>query len=871
MSTQLPSDQQSPVLPSQYRSEFEQLLTSLSTRFINLPIDSIDEGLEQALGEVGRYTGVDRCFVYQYSDTSQQTARLSHEWCATGVPSIKHQLQDVDLIPLGWVVDQLTSGRVVHIPDAEKLPVEAAGLRQVYKTIGVRAAFYLPLFFKSGLAGMLGFSCVSRIKEWSVESIQLLNVVGQIVVNAVDRRQDFRELQARKEQYESVVQDQTDYIVRWKPDGTHSFVNGAVCRFLGRSADELVGESIYTYIHAEDEGRVRKKIASLTVDSPTTVDEHRVLRSDGTVCWQEWTNRALFDEDGVLVEYQSVGRDITTQKLAHEELLYRQQLENLILNLTSRFINLPADEMQQSIVEALKQVGEFLNVERSFVYTFDDSLSMASLTFEWTKPGAPVTPPQLVNVDVQQPDWSMERMIRGESVAIDELSELPPNAARLRTAFEAIDVASFVIVPVMLQQRLHGFMGISSRMPGRCWPAESTAILRLLGEVFANALRRQATAAALAASEERLSLAISAVADGFYDWNIATGVLYVSERWLVTRELPLDGNELTISEWRTSIHPEDQFEFDRRIAEHLAGLSEVFECEYRVRTGEEEWQWTLDRGRVIERDESGAPLRLVGVERDIDREVTSRRRLQEADARLAHLARVATMGEVVAGIAHEVNQPLHAAATFASAVVTALDSQEPDSAERATRMVNKISAQINRAADIIRRLREFTKPRQVHMARFDLNGLVRESVEMLGFDARQRGIRVELTLEESLPSVFGDRVQIQQVIVNLLRNAYEAVEASSAKLPVIEIDTQKQSARVLLQVSDNGPGLADPNELETLFDAFVTTKEGGMGMGLALCRTIVESHHGRIWGEPNSNGGMKFCVLLNVEPEAQNE
>lgn len=871
MSTQLPTDQNALMRPSQYRSEFEQLLTSLSTRFINLPIDAIDEGLEEALGKVGEYTCVDRCFVYQYADATQQTARLSHEWCATGVPSIKDRLQNIDLAPLGWAVDQLTTGNVVHIPDARQLPPEAEGLKQVYASIGVRAAFYLPLFFKSGLAGMLGFSCVSRTKVWSADSIQLLNVVGQIVVNAVDRRQDFRELQASKEQYQSVVQDQTDYIVRWKPDGTHTFVNGAVCRFLGRSADELMGKSIYTFIHPADVDRVREKIARLTIDTPTIVDEHRVLKPDGTVCWQEWSDRALFDDDGVLVEYQSVGRDITTQKLAREELEYQQQLTNLILNLISRFINLPAEQLQRSIVEALEQIGKFLDVERSYVYRFDDSLSYADLSFEWLRPNAPKTPAPLRRVGLDEPDWGMQKLGRGEPLAISDLDSLPPNGAKLRQAFEAIDVASLVMVPIMLREKLHGFMGIASRVPGRSWPVESAAILQLLGEVFANALERQASAEELAASEQRLSFTIEAVADGFYDWHIPSGVAYASEYWFKSRGLACESNVIEVDQWWDSLHPEDQFEVDRCLQEHLAGRSEVFECEYRLRTKEGEWRWTLGRGQVIERDDKGTALRMVGVERDVDDEVQSRRRLQEADARLAHLARVATMGEVVAGIAHEVNQPLHAAATFANAVTTALNSQEQGSTERAARMVGKISVQINRAADIIRRLREFTRPRQVHMARFDLNGLVRESAEMLGFDARQRGVRVEFSLEERLPPVFGDRVQIQQVIVNLLRNAFEALEAMPDRSAVVKLQTCRQADGVLLKVIDNGPGLSEENGIEKLFDAFVTTKENGMGMGLALCRSIVESHHGRLWGEANAAGGMTFCVLLNVEPEASDE
>lgn len=867
----LESDATALAASSDFRSSFELLITSLSTRFINLPIESIDSGIVEALGQVGSYTNVDRCFVYRYTDQERKIASLTHEWCAEGIPCLKDRLQNLDVAPLTWVTSQLAKKKGVHVPDTEDLPPEAEPLKQLFEQLGIRSAFYLPLFFKNGGHGMLGFSCVGHKKAWSNESMALLELVGEIVVNSMDRQHTFRELEESRERYRSVVEDQSEFVARWKPDGTQLFVNGAMCRYFDTTPEEFLQHNVYDIIHPDDVESLKAKIAGLTVEQPALVDEQRVVFPDGRVAWHEWSDRALFDDDGNVVEILSIGRDITAQKLAHEELVYRQQLESLILNLTSRFINLEPEELDDKIVDALRQVGEFVKGDRSYIYLVHPEQNEVELAYEWLSSNSVAPPPELRRISTSNHPWGMPALEQGQPFSISSLDEIPDTSEDLRRNIAAIGIQSFIVVPAFFENRLFAFMGISSKERGRAWSEETAAILKLLGEVFVNALARKAAQEALATSEERLSLTIDAVADGFYDWDIPSGKVYVSDNWLTSRQLPLGTNTWEMEAWKQSIHPEDLLEVSERANDHLAGRTEVFECEYRIVLPDGSCRWMLDRGRVIERDASGAPLRMVGIDHDITEDVERRQRLEEADARLAHLARVATMGEVVGGIAHEVNQPLHAAATFANAMTTALENQEPGYLERVGVMGRKISTQINRAADIIRRLREFTRPQPVRMAKFDLNALVRETAEMLGFVSRRKNIRVEFRVDEFLPQVIGDRVQIQQVIVNLLRNAFDAVGASATTPRRVSVATSLHKDGALLEVADNGIGLADGVEIESVFDAFTTTKEDGMGIGLAICRSIISSHHGKIWGRSNEDVGMTFSVLLPVEREASHE
>ena len=849
----------------EYRSVFGQLLTSLSTRFINMPVDAIDDSMTKALGEVGRYTQVDRCFIYQFASKQDGTASLTHEWCAPGIPSVKRLLQDIPLAPLTWTVARLTAGEIVHIPRVENLPPEAKPLRELYEKLDVRSAVNLPMFSGSRIVGMLGFSCVQGEKSWSDDSISLLRVLGEIFVNAMDRKQAVRQLHKSEERYRSVVEDQTDFIVRWKSDGQHTFVNQAVCRFFGKTREALMHENLLSAIHKEDVETVRNKVATLTPEHPSATDEHRVIMPDDSVCWHEWTDRAIFDAAGKVVEYQSVGRDITPQKMARQELEYRLKFESLLLNLSTRFIKISADQINQELIHALAQLGQFTKVDRSYVYLINDDESTAKLTYYWSAEGTPPVSPVIEQLHLNDYPWAVDILKQDKPLYIPHISALPPEAEKLRKTLEEAGIQSYINVPLLSDGKLIGLLGFSSLQQEQSWPEDSVALLRLVGSMFVNALERERVQLALQRSEERLALTVNASSDGIYDWNILTGELYLSDNGLQSLGLLPGTNLRHIDLWSEMVHPADRSNVEAVLQAHLAGFTERFECEFRLRLSDASWRWNLCRGQVTSRTDSGEPLRMVGVNHDITQDIHNRARLRESEAQLAHLARVATMGEVVAGIAHEVNQPLHAAATFATATSSALESNDPDSRERAARMVKKISGQVTRAADIIRRLRGFTQPRPAQLGLFDLNALVRESIELLSPEERRRQIRLNLELDESIPQILGDRVQIQQVLVNLLRNAYESTTQSSTHQPTVRVTTRRTKQGIETDVMDNGTGPPEGETLEKMFDSFFTTKTDGMGIGLALCRTILSAHHGRIGAEINKEAGMTFSFLLPLD------
>jgi two-component system sensor kinase FixL len=224
------------------------------------------------------------------------------------------------------------------------------------------------------------------------------------------------------------------------------------------------------------------------------------------------------------------------------------------------------------------------------------------------------------------------------------------------------------------------------------------------------------------------------------------------------------------------------------------------------------------------------------------------------------------MGELVASIAHEVNQPLFSIVNFAKASGRRLSSEEPQDLDALRELNEQIAECAVRAGTIIKRLREFVSRGQPHRDPADANGLVREACRLLDFSLRRAGVRVEFQLEPDLPKVLVDEVQIQQVLVNLLQNACEAVEAVDPSERRIVVTTRRMSDMVSVAVADSGPGLPTDSGFN-LFDSFVTTKPNGLGMGLPISKTIVEAHGGTLMAMRKDGGGAEFLFTLPTEKQ----
>ena len=250
----------------------------------------------------------------------------------------------------------------------------------------------------------------------------------------------------------------------------------------------------------------------------------------------------------------------------------------------------------------------------------------------------------------------------------------------------------------------------------------------------------------------------------------------------------------------------------------------------------------------------------VGIIRDLTEREAAGRRIQHLQAELLHTSRLSVMGQMASTMAHELNQPLTAVMNYLEAARHLLRN-DPQSAERVSGLMGRAVAQAERAGEVIRKLRQFVSKGETDRRPESLNKLVEEALALALVGARQAGVRVALDLDPKLPPVVVDGVQIQQVVLNLVRNAVEAMEATERR--ELTITTRAVSPKNIVEVSiaDSGPGIA-AEIADRLFQPFVTTKKGGMGLGLSICREIIEAHYGRLDAMPNPAGGTVFRLTL---------
>jgi PAS domain S-box-containing protein len=353
---------------------------------------------------------------------------------------------------------------------------------------------------------------------------------------------------------------------------------------------------------------------------------------------------------------------------------------------------------------------------------------------------------------------------------------------------------------------------------------------------------------------------------GSWAWDVLTGNLFWSQEHFRIFGLDPENVKPSYEMFFEVVHPEDR-SILRRGFEKTVNEQSNFEANYRIIRPD----GTIRHIRSLSHpvfNESGALIEYVGTVIDATERKRAEEAMHSAQAELAHASRALTLGELTASIAHEVNQPLGAIVANGQACLRLLARDAPD-LEEVRETIGCMISDAMRANEVIKRIRAPLRKNAPEKALLDINETLRETIALATGELGKHQVLLRMELEADLPPVRGDRVQLQQVLLNLILNGCEAMSGVGWQTRELLINSRKcKSDKVMVAVRDSGIGI-DPQTAERLFDAFFTTKEGGLGLGLSISRTIIETHDGRLWAAPNEDQGATFRFTLPTNCESR--
>jgi PAS domain S-box-containing protein len=558
--------------------------------------------------------------------------------------------------------------------------------------------------------------------------------------------------------------------------------------------------------------------------------------------------------------------DITERKRVEEELQYRLKFQHLITTVSSQFINLHPAQIDDEIEYALRQIAEFADADCSYVFQYSDDQKSVSCTHEWRTEEMEKKVERIENVPVDTYPWGTKKFLRGEMVLIPRVSDLPPEAINEKNRFEKQGIQSILAVPISSGGRVIGIIGLDSVREEKMWAEDTSSLLKIVGQVFANALENKKTRQVLQESEERLRTVYETFPDPLTIIQAEDGrcVDVNSAFARLTGWRPEDVIGKTAADLDIWHNPKEREKLTAGIAQN--GKVENLEANFRLKDGS-----------VITALMSAVLIQLknephiLTITRDISDLKAAQKEGEQLRTQLIQAQKMEAIGTLAGGIAHDFNNILGAIIGYAE---MALYDTKKDSMEHYN--IDQVLRAGHRAKDLVKQILAFSRKSEQDKNIISLTPIVEEALKLLRASLPTT-IEIKQNIEPGIDAIFADPIQMHQVMMNLCTNSAHAMGDTSGILAVElsneDLDLKKAvqypevnpGSYVKLSISDTGHGM-DSATLDRIFDPYFTTKEQdkGTGMGLAVVHGIVKGHGGGIRVESTPGKGTRFDILFPV-------
>jgi PAS domain S-box-containing protein len=727
-------------------------------------------------------------------------------------------------------------------------------------THGLRSCWSTPISSTAGR--VLGAFAIyyTEPKTPTTEDQVLIGQFTHIASIAIERQrsqtsltQALDELKTSEGRLRTIIDAIPGLVWSAAPDGNVDFLSQPWCDYTGVSLDDSGGSGWAKTLHPDDAERLTTYWASLLASGQPGEFEARFRRFDGTCRWFLVRAVPLRDETGKIVKWYGLNTDIEDRKRADSLLAGEKRLLEMVASGTP-------------LALILEDLCKFVEATVSGCYC---SVLLVDPTRTHLQHAAGPSLPASFNASVNGLPLIVESGPCATAVCLNE--QVIAADISLDTRWE-----EYAWCPMALANGLKacwstpisstsgmviGIFAIYYTEP-RTPTSRHQALIGQFTHIASIAIERAQGEAALRRGEAFLAKAQRLSSTGSFSWRVANGEITWSEQayriFGLNPALPV-----TLELIGSRVHPEDIPLMHDMVARAQAGQDFEYEHRLQMPDGSTKYLHMVAHGTV---DREGQ-TEYIGAVQDVTERRLSEEALSKVRSELAHVARVTSLGAMTASIAHEVNQPLSGIITNASTCLRMLAANPPN-IEGALETARRTIRDGNRASDVITRLRALFSKKEVVSEALDLNEAAREVVALSLRDLQRSHVILRSELASDLPSVTGDRVQLQQVILNLLRNASDAMAGIKDRPRELVIKTERdESDHVRLTVQDTGIGL-EGQGVDKLFEAFYTTKSNGMGIGLSVSRSIIENHRGRLWAAPNDGPGATFSFSIPRGPGA---